>query len=361
MEKVTVSVIVPVYKTEAYLKECMDSVLEQDFPDLEIILVDDGSPDNCPALCDRYAEQYEKVRVVHKANSGLGLSRNAGMEAATGTYLFFLDSDDCLDGPGAIRVLVERAEEQQADIVVGSFRRFSGERVSEVNVHHLRGGDYTRTVDFRFKGFYMYGHLSYNWGKLYRRSFLEERDLKCRAYPYTQDKAHNMACCVYRPVYAFVEESVYRYRVNEGSVTFRYKKDYMEVWLSIASDFQEFLRERQISEDYGDLIDFHFFFGSFFLVKQEQQFRKHGVLESARVLRRYGRYPLVRRAMGELARGKYIREVEAFSWRVLIRLASLGFRLHLYWLFAVGIAMLRSLRVDEGITRSRYRKQGGKP
>lgn len=356
MEKAAVSVIIPVYKTESYLKECMDSVLKQDYPRVEIVLVEDGSPDNCPAMCDRYAEQYTNVSVVHQANCGLGLSRNSGMAASSGEYIFFLDSDDCLDGADTLTRLVRRAEEKRADIVVGSFRRFNSEMVSEINAHHLHEGDYTRTTDFRFKGFYMYGHLAYNWGKLYRRSFLEEHDLKCRAYPFTQDKAHNMACCAYNPVYAFVDESVYLYRVNEGSVTFRYKENLMPVWLSIASDFQDFLGEREIENTYGDLLAFHVFFGSFFLVKQELQFKKHGILDATRVLKKYGKDPFVKKAMKELARGKYINEISVFSWNVLIRVAALTFALHFYWPFAFGIAMLRKLRVDEQITRSRYKK-----
>ena len=355
MEKITVSVIIPVYKAERYLEECMDSVLNQDYPYIEIVLVDDGSPDNCPALCDQYAKQYENVSVIHQTNSGLGRSRNAGMAASNGKYIFFLDSDDCME-EGALSRLVKCAEEKGADIVTGGFRRFNTEKVSEVNVPHLHDGDYTRTVDFRFKGFYMYGHLSYNCMKMYRRGFLEEHDLKCWTYPFTQDKAHNMACCAYKPVYAFVEESVYLYRINESSVTFHYKENYIPVWIAIASDFQDFLKERGIENCYGDLIAFHFFFGSFFLVKQELQFKKHGILEAVKILKRYGSDPFVKKNMTELAKGKYIKEINVFSWKVLIRWASIMFVLHCYWLFAVGIALLRKLQIDERITKARYRK-----
>lgn len=355
MEKPTVNVIIPVYKTEEYLKECMDSVLKQDYSKVEIVLVDDGSPDNCPALCDQYAQMYKNVSVIHQSNCGLGLSRNAGMAACSGEYIFFLDSDDCLDGEKTISRLVTCAEEKKADIVIGGFRRFNDSMVSEVNVHHLHEGDYTRTADFRFKGFYMYGHLSRDWGKLYRRSFLEEHDLKCFAYPFTQDKPHNMMCFVYRPVYAFVDGSVYLYRVNESSVTFRYKENYIPVWIAIASDFQDFLEERGIENRYGDLIAYHFFFGSFFLVKQELQFKKHGISEAVKILKEYGSDPLVKKNMTDLAKGKYIKDISVFSWKVLIRGASIMFALHCYWLFAMGIAVLRKLHIDENITKSRYR------
>lgn len=355
MKKGFVSVIIPVYKTEQYLKECMDSVLVQDYPYIEIILVDDGSPDNCPFLCDEYAAKYENVQVVHQKNCGLGLSRNAGMRAASGEYIFFLDSDDCIDGKEAIGRLVECAKSRQADIVVGGFRRFNDKMASKVNVHHLRGGDYTKTVDFRFKGFYMYGHLAYNWGKLYRKSFLEENNLKCRAYPFTQDKAHNMACLACQPVYAFIDESVYLYRVNEESVTFRYKENLMPVWVAIAADFRTFLRKRGIKNTYGDLMAFHIFFGSFFLVKQELQYKKHGIRESVRVLKKYRRYPFARRAMAALAKGKYVDQIDALSWKIVIRIASILFVLHLYLPFVAGIALLRKLQIDEKITKARYK------
>lgn len=356
MEIATVDVIIPVYKTEDYLQECVDSVLKQDYPHVEIILVDDGSPDNCPTLCDWYAEQYKNVSVIHQPNQGSGPSRNAGMAASTGEFIMFMDSDDRLDGVEAISRLVKCAKEKEADIVVGGFRRFNASMVSEVNVHHLHDGNYTQTVDFRFKGFYMYGHLSYNWGKLYRRSFLVKNDLKCPAYPFTQDKAHNMACCVCEPIYAFVEGSVYQYRVNESSVTFRYKENLMPVWISIARDFHRFLQERRIEKDYGDFMALHILYGCFFLVKQELQFKKHGILASITMLKKYGSDPLVKNAMIELSKGKYLREISALSWKVILRASSILLVIHFYWLFVVGIVLLRKLHIDTSITKARYRK-----
>lgn len=355
-----VSIIIPVYKTEQYLKECMDSVLKQKWPALEIILVDDGSPDNAPAMCDNYAEQYPNVRVIHQKNSGLGLSRNVGLENAKGTYVLFLDSDDCLDGPETVSRLAICAEEKQADIVTGGFRRFYNTEISAVNPPHLKEGSYTKTIDFRFKGFFMYGHLAYNWGKLYRKEFLDKYHLKCRAYPFTQDKAHNMACYVYEPVYAFLDDSVYLYRVNEESVTYKYKENLMPVWIEIATDFRDFLKERGIQKKYWDFMAFHIFFGSFFLAKQELQFKQHGIIEAARILKKYGKNPFVKRAMSSLAKGNYIREIQPLSWKIVIRTASILFQIHAYWLFAAGIAVLRKLQIDSRITKSRYKGENRK-
>ena len=99
MDEPMVSVIIPVYKAEQFLDECLDSVIGQDYPALEIILVDDGSPDSCPEICDRYAETYSHIKTIHKCNEGSGMARNAGLEAATGKYIVFVDSDDRLECP----------------------------------------------------------------------------------------------------------------------------------------------------------------------------------------------------------------------------------------------------------------------
>ena len=96
-EKPEISIIVPVYQVEKYLNECIDSILAQTFTDFELILVDDGSPDNCPALCDAAAEKDSRVRVIHQQNKGLSGARNAGIDVARGNWLSFIDSDDTVE------------------------------------------------------------------------------------------------------------------------------------------------------------------------------------------------------------------------------------------------------------------------
>ena len=120
------SVIVPVYKVEAYLRNCVDSILAQTYQNLEIILVDDGSPDNCGAICDEYASKDSRIRVIHKPNGGLSDARNAGMSIATGEYLMFVDSDDLLT-LNAAQTLMGLAAQEQADIVIGNHLRFEEE------------------------------------------------------------------------------------------------------------------------------------------------------------------------------------------------------------------------------------------
>lgn len=113
----TVSIIVPIYKVEKYLRKCIDSILSQSFCDFELILVDDGSPDNCPKLCDEYALKDERIRVIHKENGGLSDARNAGIKIAQGKYIGFVDSDDYI-APDMYKTLYELAEKHTADIAV---------------------------------------------------------------------------------------------------------------------------------------------------------------------------------------------------------------------------------------------------
>lgn len=111
------SVIVPVYKVEPYLRRCIDSILAQTFRDFELILIDDGSPDNCGVICDEYAAKDSRIRVIHQANQGVSAARNAGLDIARGTYLGFVDSDDWIE-PEMYETMLATAKEKQVDVVV---------------------------------------------------------------------------------------------------------------------------------------------------------------------------------------------------------------------------------------------------
>ena len=113
----TISVIIPVYKVERYLDACVASVVGQTYPDLEIILVDDGSPDNCPALCDAWAAKDTRIRVIHRSNGGLSAARNSGLDVCTGDYIAFVDSDDRLE-PETLERALRAQQRSGADLVL---------------------------------------------------------------------------------------------------------------------------------------------------------------------------------------------------------------------------------------------------
>ncbi len=112
-----ISIIVPVYKVEPYLKKCIDSILQQTFTDFELILVDDGSPDSCGIICDEYAQKDKRIKVIHKENGGLSDARNAGIDIAQGIYVGFVDSDDCI-APDMYQSLMNDMITREADIAI---------------------------------------------------------------------------------------------------------------------------------------------------------------------------------------------------------------------------------------------------
>ena len=134
------SVIVPVFRAEAFLSVCVESVLRQGFHDFEMILVDDGSPDTCPELCDAYAARDERVRVIHQQNRGLSEARNAGIRAARGEYLLFLDADDFLSEDALAQL--SRFADLQCDILIGDGEAIGAEyRMSHGNTAEILRGD----------------------------------------------------------------------------------------------------------------------------------------------------------------------------------------------------------------------------
>ena len=146
-----ISVIVPVYKVEEYLPQCLDSICGQTYQNLEILLVDDGSPDRCGEICDQYAARDSRIRVLHKQNGGLSDARNAGMQQMSGSYLMFVDSDEMLP-PDAVQTLFETALSENAELVIGDHRRFSeilpeeNSKKNIVEVHRLTGSEAMRDM-----------------------------------------------------------------------------------------------------------------------------------------------------------------------------------------------------------------------
>lgn len=175
-----VSVIVPVYQVEAYLPRCIDSILAQTFSDFELILVNDGTRDNCPAIMDAYAQRDARIRQIHKKNGGLSSARNAGLDIAKGEYVVFIDSDDYVE-PALLEDAVRAADESGADQVLWNYRLVDDQKVHGA---YLSFGDEVIDIDGMglanyFYHYWMpYKHGQEAWSKLYRREIIEENRLR---------------------------------------------------------------------------------------------------------------------------------------------------------------------------------------
>ena len=162
-----ISVIIPIYKVEPYLRRCLDSVIAQTFADYECILVDDASPDNCPAICDAYVEKDLRFKVIHKSkNEGLPKARKSGLDITEGEFVFHLDSDDWLEAD-ALELLFKKQQETSADIVQAGIRYLYPERT--VTYFHPTVGENKSLLVFYF--LHKCGNI---WAKLYRKIVFDD-------------------------------------------------------------------------------------------------------------------------------------------------------------------------------------------
>ncbi len=167
MKQKLISIIVPVYKVEKYLSKCIDSIINQTYKNLEIILVDDGSPDNCPKICDGYAKKDKRIKIIHKENGGLSSARNAGLDIMTGEFVAFLDSDDYIE-PTYIEIMAEKQVKYNADLVncgVKDIIENTGEEIIKVSVKE----DVVLENEEIIKQFFSTYNLTVAWNKLYRK------------------------------------------------------------------------------------------------------------------------------------------------------------------------------------------------
>lgn len=216
------SVIVPVYNVEKYLKECVDSILSQTFKDFELILVNDGSKDSSPAICDEYAEKDSRVKVIHKENGGQSTARNMGIEKATGEFAVFLDSDDLIADSNFFED-VKNTIEENTDIVLFRYCKYYGDRTDDcgINLADLNTDDKADLLRELVKRDAFFCSC---WSKCTRMSILKENNiifdtsLSCEDmdwYYNVVSKAKN---------FKVIDKPYIHYRQRENSVTSSFKK-----------------------------------------------------------------------------------------------------------------------------------------
>lgn len=209
-----VSVIIPVYNVEPYLRRCVDSVLAQSYCQMEIILIDDGSTDGSSAVCDDYALKDRRIRVLHQENGGVASARNAGLGAVSGKYIFFIDSDDFMEADTLERL---SGHAEGHDIVCCGSDRYSADGIFH---QFTEKGD----QDFDSRGAMdsmLFGHkvMSVLWGKLYRAALFE-------GISFPEGEIHEDESIIYllidraESIY-YLGEELYHYSIREGSITER--------------------------------------------------------------------------------------------------------------------------------------------
>lgn len=218
-----ISVIVPVYKVEAYLPRCVESLLSQTYKDFEIILVDDGSPDTCPVMCDAYAKKYSNIHALHKENGGLSDARNAGMTAAKGEYVAFVDSDDYVH-PAYLEMLMQGIR-QGADFSVCGFTEvYDGNGIKDLGTSRISAACVNAKeglAEILYQGF----HDVSAWGILLPASL-------ARKYPFPKGKLFEDLYTTYKfylaaEAVAFIRVPLYYYFQRKGSIMGRRNEDFI--------------------------------------------------------------------------------------------------------------------------------------
>lgn len=237
-KEIMFSVIIPVFKIEEYLERCVDSVLQQTYTDFEVLLVDDGSPDNCPVICDRYAEKDTRVKVIHKKNGGLVSARNAGLRSARGKYICYVDGDDWVEGTlleGLSEIV--RTQKEPDMIIFGAVREYTEYR--EQIPFHVKSGMYEK--EQLRKQIYPYmiydSHLPFfegrifpaAWNKIYKRGLLQKHYCTEEKISIAEDNAFVFECIYYAERIFFTKQVYYHYNCcNNASMVSRYNREYME-------------------------------------------------------------------------------------------------------------------------------------
>lgn len=213
-----ISVIVPVYRVEPYLQRCVDSILAQSFGDYDLILVDDGSPDKCPQMCDAYGQRDDRIVVIHKSNGGLSDARNAGidwaMENSDSQWLVFVDSDDYLH-PDYLKKLLETANQEAADLVICDFLRVNDqEEVIEKGgpIPDLVTEDKGRLFAFLLENW----RIRPAWNKLYHKQVFSQ-------LRFAYGKIHEDEFAIHHVLWncrkaAVIHDRLYFYRIRQNSI-----------------------------------------------------------------------------------------------------------------------------------------------
>lgn len=273
-----ISIIVPVYKVEKYLCECIDSILAQTYENFELILVDDGSPDNSGKICDEYAEKDKRIKVIHKENGGLPSARNAGLDVASGDYVSFIDSDDIIEVDYLEKLYTSNSTEK-SDISFCKFSRFDGEYLFEFKEnfpHNLINVD-SKNEEFIFIVKRMLSQKNNFFGsvcrslfskKVYSQVRFDERIKKG-----SEDLVFVLNAFKHAKRLSFVDQPLYRYRVNLSSVSHAYKNEFLESQVYFKEDIENVVKDLNIN-GFEKILDRYFCLICYYLFSNELKFRK---------------------------------------------------------------------------------------
>lgn len=245
-----VSVIVPIYKVEKYLRSCVDSILQQTFSDIEVILVDDGSPDGCGAICEEYVQKDKRVKVIHKENGGLSDARNVGIEVCRGNYIIFVDSDDCIH-PQMVERLYNLLLKYQADMAICSFQDIDENEMPRYAKTDTQGEEHCFEKENIMNQLQTRNLLTVvAWNKIYKTQLFEKVRYPKGYIHEDEFVIHRLLHLCTRTVYT--DEKLYYYRKRNDSIMGNISPKKIQDIFEAYEDRVRFLKEKHYR---GILID----------------------------------------------------------------------------------------------------------
>lgn len=269
-----ISIIIPVYNAESFLRDCIKAVLSQTYDDWELILVDDGSTDESPQICDEFSQRDSRIIVIHKQNGGVSSTRNRGLELAKGEYITFIDADDSIN-PNYLETLYENACKTGADIVICGRDAIGTDSCKITKVEDCVFSS-DKSKIFTDKKYWF--HISTPWGKLFSADLIRNNNLRFdETISYAEDRKFVCEALIYADIISFTSETVYSYFERTNSLS-------RKIW-----NFEKSIRElesfKEVSKKIGDKFNINTNNLEYFIIRESDHYSR--ILASAIAIKQY--------------------------------------------------------------------------
>ncbi|MBQ0105876.1 MAG: glycosyltransferase, partial [Armatimonadetes bacterium] len=250
---IKVSVIVPVYNVEKYLRKCLDSIINQTLKDIEIIVVNDGSTDSSLSICEEYAEKDERIILISKENAGLSHTRNTGLKIAKGEYISFIDSDDYIE-KNMLQTLYDLGQKSSADIIfcnndIINVKRFKCKSYPYPTGKTVYASEFKKNIDY-----FLNGYIMTVWRKIYRKDFLSLNSIWFDdTVMFQEDIPFTTLCMEKAESICGTDEVLYHYILRDGSITNTYFLKLLDILRNLNKEILENY-EKMSNEEFQDYI-----------------------------------------------------------------------------------------------------------
>lgn len=235
-----ISIIIPVYNAENTLNRCLDSIVNQEYKNYEVILINDGSTDNSKQILDEYKDKYTNIIVKHKINEGVSSARNRGLEIASGEYIMFADSDDFLS-KDCLKTLINEINSKNIDLITSSFFEIYTE--GNIVEHNILKNSYKglKIINNLPDYYFIEGFIHPCWGKLYKREIIINNNIKFEKQSLSEDTVFNIEYLKYCKNIGFFNEKLYYYYCyTENNLTSKVYENVFEIYIEVENKFKEF-------------------------------------------------------------------------------------------------------------------------